>query len=98
MLESLATKDDVASSNPVRAAAKTMLRYLENYGPLPQITAYRIIRDTYGSEYVVENSRSIRPDVLQAFRSLHKGAVARRNRVWYFSADLRRRRASESSG
>ncbi len=76
-------------SDPVEAAAKTMLWYLENKGPLPQITAYRIIRDTYGVGCVAEGSRSLHPDVLKAFKALHGGEVRRVGKVWYLTKDLK---------
>ena len=81
--------------NPVRAAAETMLWYLENKGPLPQITAYRIIRDTYGSRCVVEGSRSLDPDVLKTFKALHGGRVRRVGQVWYLPRDLEEGRDEE---
>ncbi len=79
----------------VEAAAETMLWYLENKGPLPQITAYRIIRDTFGFRCVVEGSRSLDPDVLKAFKALHGGRVRRIGQVWYLPRDLEERQNLE---
>ena len=76
-------------SDPVEGAAKTMLWYLKNKGPLPQITAYRLIRDTYGVGFVAEGSRSLNPDVLKAFKALHRGEVRRVGQVWYLTKDLK---------
>lgn len=83
----MVTADD-APMDPVEAAAETMLWYLEHKGPLPQMTAYRILRDTYGSRCVLEGSRSIDPDVLKAFREIHGGRVRRLGQVWYLARDL----------
>ncbi len=74
--------------DPVESAAETMLWYLEHKGPLPQITAYRIIRDMYGPRCVAKGSRSLDPDVLRAFKELHGGEVQRVGQVWYLRKDL----------
>ena len=84
---------DVSGRNdPIEGAAETMLWYLRNKGPLPQITAYRIIRDTHGPACVTQGSRSLHPDVLKAFKALHQGEVRRVGQVWYLKKDLEDRR------